>query len=582
MAKKNKRKIPQSNKPVSATRKQKKVITLWPWLLGLSGLTVLCFFPMLKNNFTNWDDEFYVVNNALLLGPDWAGIFSKSVVSNYHPITVLSLALNYAVSGTKAWSYLLFNLLLHVANIILVFRFIYSISGKKTKVAFLTALVFGIHPMHVESVAWISERKDVLYTLFFLLALMQYWRYLYSDKQKHLWFCFLLFVFSILSKPAAIILPLVLFLLDYSKQRSFDKKAFLEKIPFFLIAGLFVVITLKLQSVTAMSSLDVYPLWVRFFFACYVGMIYFIRFFVPYPLSAFHPFPPPDNLGLAIYLSPIFLAGLLFFLWRFRKNRVIVFGFLFFLVNIALVLQLISIGFTIVSERYTYLSYVGLAFMLFMTMEKYITAKMKVPARVTAIIVFSVFGYMSFQRTKVWNNSDTLWTDVIDHYPNATMPRGMRAQYNFNKAILMNLSETDSIFQRVIEDCTVSIENDIPSDPTKKGGRSMHYMRANAYNTLKQYDKALEDFNTCISINPDDHDVLYLRGALLVNYYKRYDEALSDFNRAIQASPQGRYYLNRSICYYRLGDLTNARADAQAALGKGVAIPDNYRQLLNL
>ena len=110
----------------------------------------------------------------------------------------------------------------------------------------------------------------------------------------------------------------------------------------------------------------------------------------------------------------------------------------------------------------------------------------------------------------------------------------------------------------------------------------MYYMRANAYNSLKQYEKAFEDFNSCLSINPADHEVLYLRGALLVNYYKRYDEALHDFSRAIQLSPEGRYYLNRSICYYKLGDLANAKSDAQMALKKGVSIPDNYRQALNL
>src|ERR1700756_5059928 len=91
------------------------------WVLAASAIIFLCFFPMLKNGFTNWDDEFYVLNNALLRGPDWKGIFSDPVVSNYHPLTVLSLALNYAISGPAAWSYLLFNLLFHIVNVLLVF-----------------------------------------------------------------------------------------------------------------------------------------------------------------------------------------------------------------------------------------------------------------------------------------------------------------------------------------------------------------------------------------------------------------------------------------------------------------------------
>jgi len=179
---------------------------------------------------------------------------------------VLSLAANFAISGKDPHSYLILNLLLHLLNVVLVFVFIYSISHRQTLVAFFTALIFGIHPMHVESVAWISERKDLLYTLFYLLALMQYWQFLQSRKPLHLWLCFLLFVFSLLSKPAAIVLPLVLFLMDYWQQRSISRQVVLEKIPFALIAALFAIITLKLQSVTAMTSLDLYPFW----FVCFL------------------------------------------------------------------------------------------------------------------------------------------------------------------------------------------------------------------------------------------------------------------------------------------------------------------------
>src|SRR5436190_16886992 len=115
-----------TRKQISIKRKE-----FLPWILVAAALTVVCFLPVLKNSFTNWDDEFYVVNNALLRGPDWTGILTRPVVSNYHPITVLSLALNYALSGTEAWSYLLVNLMLHMVNTILVFMFIYRISGNK-------------------------------------------------------------------------------------------------------------------------------------------------------------------------------------------------------------------------------------------------------------------------------------------------------------------------------------------------------------------------------------------------------------------------------------------------------------------
>src|SRR5215204_2186110 len=216
---------PVQSKPVSKLVKAKgNSKILLTWILPILAVTGICFFPMLKNGLTNWDDEYYVVQNALLRGPDWTGIFSKPVVSNYHPITIATLAANYSMTGLDASSYLITNLLLHLINTGLVFYFIWLISGKKLWVAAFTAIIFGIHPMHVESVAWVSERKDVLYTLFFLLSLIQYWRFLSDGKNKNLIYCFLFFALSLLSKPAAIILPLLLLLLDYWRGRAFHKK----------------------------------------------------------------------------------------------------------------------------------------------------------------------------------------------------------------------------------------------------------------------------------------------------------------------------------------------------------------------
>jgi tetratricopeptide (TPR) repeat protein len=467
----------------------------------------------------------------------------------------------------------LFSFLLHLANTLLVFWFAWLLSDKKRWVALFTALLFGIHPMHVESVAWISERKDVLYTLFFLLSLIAYWKYLQTNRSTGYWACFLLFVCSLLSKPAAIVLPLVLLLLDYWKERPFTRRLVLEKTPFFLVSGLFAVITLKLQSVTAMTSLDLYPFWVRLFFASYAIMVYLTRFFVPYPLSAFHPFPIPAHLGWMIYLSPIFLLALISAIWHFRKNRLVVFGLLFFLINILLVLQLVPIGFTIVSERYTYVPYIGLAFLVTMIVTKNVNAKRFIPAAAGAVVVFSAFGFMSFKRTQVWKDSDSLWTDVINRYPNASLPRGDRAQFNFSRAIMMEPTQAGPLFQRVIDDCTVVINHEA-------GGRSMYYMRGVAFSNLKQYENALADFNACLSINRADNEALFQRGTLLVNHYKKYAEALADFDRAIQISPLGRYYLNRSICHYKLGELADAVADAQIASQKGAAIPENYQNIL--
>src|SRR6185503_21156756 len=175
MSKKKTRTIKQAPAQTRTEKKTKKTTgkktSLLPWLLPILVITGICFLPMLGNELTNWDDEYYVVQNNLLRGPDWAGIFdiNKPVVSNYHPITVLTLAFNYQMTKLDPSSYLVTNLLFHLANTGLVFYFIFLISGRKKWVAAFCVIIFGIHLMHVEWVAWVSDSTDVLYTFLFLL-----------------------------------------------------------------------------------------------------------------------------------------------------------------------------------------------------------------------------------------------------------------------------------------------------------------------------------------------------------------------------------------------------------------------------
>ncbi len=583
-------------------------VSIWIWMLPVLVITAGGYLPVFNNQLTNWDDEYYVVQNYLLRGPDWKGIFTQPVVSNYHPVTIISLAFNYALTGLDASSYLITNFILHLINTVLVFYFIYTISGKKVWVAAFTALIFGIHPMHVESVAWVSERKDLLYTLFFLLSLMQYWRYLETGRSSKLLFSFLFFVLSILSKPAAIILPLVLLLLDYWKGRSFSSKMITEKIAFFLVSAVLAIITVKLQSKTAIAGLDFYPLWTRFFFATYVTTIYVIRFLVPWPLSAFHPYPPPSDLGWPVLASPLFIIALLVFLWYQRKNRLVIFSIGFFIVNLILVMQVISIGATIVAERYTYVPYISLAFLVGMWLDKYRSAPIKPVVWLIAAAATLAFGYITYKRTDVWQNSGRLWDDVIKRFPNAPVPRTNRANHTIRS--VDKIADKDSVnrlLQQALEDCNVALKNN-PNHAKGYENRQNIYLRFNqgdlaladanslirlqpnnrlgyytrgvVYVRTNKPDSALADFNKCLQISPNTDYALNNRGSLLVNHFQRYDEALADFNKAIQINPQGDYYLNRSICYYRKGDMDNAKADAKRAMDKGVKLPDNYRQVL--
>jgi len=579
------------------------------WLLGVLVITGICLFPMLNNEFTNWDDEFYIINNQLLRGPDWKGIFSEQVLGNYHPLTILSYAFNYAVSGLNPFSYLLVNYLFHIVNTLLVFYFIWNISGKNKFIAAFVALIFGVHPMHVESVAWIAERKDMLYTFFFLLSLIQYWRFLSDGKKSHFWICFVFFVLSLLSKPAAIVLPFVLLLLDHWKGRSITFKVITEKIPFYLLSFLFGIITVKIQSPTAMADLQVFTIADRLFFACYVLMIYFIRFFIPQPLSAFHPFPASGNLGWPVLISPLFVVAMLAILWFLRKNKVVVFGILFYVINLLLVLQIISIGLTIVSERYTYVPYIGLAFMIAMLVSRIRVVSTKAILAAAAIFIV-VMGIIAYQRTQVWKNSGTLWTDALKTYPKDPYARTNRANYLSRLASRPDQKPfADSIYKLAYEDCAIALSmkpNHVPAlefrallnldrkqikeafaDANalirlKPDSKIAYDVRASCYSSMNEPAKALADYDKCILLNPDDHRSYNNRGTILMNSLQKANEALSEFTKAISINPLGHYYLNRSFCYYKLGNMQKAKEDALIATQKGTAVPDNYKSALQL
>ena len=206
-------------------------------VLGLLLVTFIVFSPTFSNEFTNWDDDLYVANNPLvktLDGATIANIFDLEsfVGGNYHPVTILTLNFNYQMTGLDPISYQVTNVLLHLLNTFLVFLFIYRLTKRKKEVALICAVLFALHPMHVESVSWMAERKDVLYTAFFMGGLLTYLRYRKTGKWADLGWTLLLFVLSGLSKPAAVVFPVVLFLIDYYKKAEWKMKLVAEKVPF--------------------------------------------------------------------------------------------------------------------------------------------------------------------------------------------------------------------------------------------------------------------------------------------------------------------------------------------------------------
>jgi len=565
-----------------------QISIIWPMLV-IAAVTFIVYLTALKNGFTNWDDQVYVTDNPLLRDLSFEGLKKLILVNlagNHHPLTLLSLALNYSIFSLNASSYHTVNVILHIINCLLVFYFIYKLTGHKMEIAFITALLFGIHPMHVESVAWIAARKDVLFTLFFMLGLITYVKFVKQLRMKWLLYTGIFFILSLLSKPAAIIFPVVLFLLDYYLKRKTDLRSVLEKIPLLIISLAFGILTLASQyNVGALGEKQVYTVFQKLLFASYSLLVYLVKAIIPVHLSTFYPYPDVKEMPALFYVAPFIVLGIIAtVIIYFRRNRTLVFGLLFFLVNVAMVLQLISFGNAILAERYTYVPYIGLFFIigsgmsfLMRTKEKKIL-QWKTPALILLFLFATTAAICTFQRNKVWKDSETLWGDVIEKFPGNSIGYYNRGVYysttsqydkaipDYTKAISIRANYYESYYNRAqAYRLTGQDHKAIPDYSQAMTIRpneiKPHLNISVAYSNVNEYAKALEECNKAVQLQPENYETWQFR-ANAYFYLKEFKSAITDYSKTIELNPgYADAWFNRAVAYGKLGDKKNALHD---------------------
>ncbi len=571
------------------------------WLLpaGVLFLTIIAYFPLKGSDFVNWDDPTFVLGNVnitSLSAHNIAVMFSSFYMGNYCPITILSYAIDYSFSGLNPVVFHTTNVLIHLINTFLVFLFIYQLTNKQKWVAALTALLFGIHPMHVESVAWVAERRDVLYAMFFILSLLCYVQYILKNNTKFLIFSLLFFILSILSKGQAVTLTAIIILIDFLLQRKFDKKVILEKIPYILLSLVFGYITFIAQKTTlAVNALHISKLD-SFFSGNYGLLLYIVKAFVPFSMAGYHPYPflEGQTLPTILYLSPLIILVLLFFVFKIRSDKTILWGILFFGATIFPVLQFLPVGETIIAERYTYVPYIGLFFVLAhivcnASQYKFMEGLKNYLAYIVTAYVFLLL-VATWGRTKIWHNSVDFWSDVIVKYPNSKIAYNNRGymynefgQYDqaiadFNQGIRIDpkffrlylnrgLSyQRKKEYESALADYDKSIELDTTEGQT-------FFNRGVIYTDfLGKYDLGIQDFKRALIKNPDNADAYINMG---VAYYKsgKYDQAIEQYNKALQLKPdEGKTFYFRALVCESLGNYTKAVEDANAAISKGYGV----------
>lgn len=549
------------------------------FLAGILVIVYLSFSPVLKNGFTNWDDNAYVFENETLKEPlpkATAHFFGPNYfVGNYIPLTMMVYALEYKAAGLSPGFYHAVNLCIHLANIVLVFWFIFLLSGRKPLVAALVALFFGIHPAHVESVAWIAELKDVLYCFFFLAGLICYFTYLERKKAAaprhylYLALCFFCFLLSLLSKPAAVIFPPVLLLLDFYTRRVHSRQVWLEKLPFFALSLLFGIIAIKAQAADQLLH-DDHPLSQRFFFAAYSILSYLVKLFLPLNLANFYPYPQitDGKLPLLFYLSPLVVLGLCYLVYRsLKRSRLLVFGFLFFLVNIALVLQIISVGDAIMADRYTYVSYIGLFFVIAMGADAFYHSSeqrwktLKPLVLILLVISGLSFSWLTHTQSKIWRNDDTIASHLVKKYPEDRLVLNNKGFILYNQK---QYQEAISYFKKAIA---------LKPDYTRA---SINLI--NVYITLNDHNSALAVAEEALKQVPADYNLLIKKGYLL-SVLQRFDEGQSVLESAIAQRPtEPNAYIGLSECFYIKKDYPSGLRITEKGLKQK---PQNYLLLNN-
>ncbi len=404
----------------------------WCITFFLSGLTL--YHQVLFHDFQySWDDQIIVINDYTEGGLTWQNL--KYILTDYYkgqyaPVNQLYYTTIHSLFGYNPFFFHGGGIILHILNSILVISLVNRILIHTTnqdatvvrKIALISAFIFLVHPVSVESVAWISASKILWYSFFYLLAILTYIKYIESQKIHYYLITTLLFCLSFFSKEQAITFPVCALLIDYFYNRSpLSKRIWIEKIPLFILSVIFGVITMESQAFVGSGVLSEeaqYPLFQRLIFASYAICEYTIKCVFPMNLSYIYLFPMGKGEALPViyYIYPTILVGVLIVSWQYWKNKLLFFCTMFFLLHIAITLHIIPIArFVITADRYLYLSSIGVIILivfLFYTMNS--QKRFRVMRISVSVIYLSYLIIYTYQRSLVWKTSDTLKKDIIE------------------------------------------------------------------------------------------------------------------------------------------------------------------------
>jgi tetratricopeptide (TPR) repeat protein len=544
-------------------------------------LILIVFSPVLKNDFISLDDDVFIYNNSMIqsLGQGHLkDIFSWRIFNPfYKPLVFLSWALEYRLSGNNPFWFHFDNLLLHLLNALLLFYLLRNLLNQLKKgdpyhpwLAFFITLLWALHPLKVESVAWATERKDVLYGFFFFSSLLCYIKYIEKDKTLFIWAGALLFGLGLLCKSMILTLPFILFVADYLLKRKATVRLISEKIPYFIVFLAALVIygffgkfghfegrnTLAIVQSMAGEAAKDYPfLEINGFVSKIILISYRLLYWLgqilyPHKLSLIYPVPvflSHSAYSFTVFLYPVAVILLsLAALYSARFTRVVVAGFLFALLSLITVLGMPGHETSMLNDRYTYLASLGViavfvtgAYSLAMSFRR---LKYGLLAVMAIIVLWG--AAVTYRQCGVWKNSYVLWSDVASKYPRMA----------YAHFYLGNIKFRSKQYNEAIRDYNLAIEQD--------SSRAEFYRnRGSARDNLGDFQGAFNDFSRAIELYPSYAAAYYDRGGTRFKLKERdYRGAIADITEAIRIEP------TYAEAYYRRGFMLRITGDHAKAI----------------
>jgi tetratricopeptide (TPR) repeat protein len=429
-----------SQRSVSSTAAQRSSARIYLWCLLLGTATLALYSPVVAHPFINYDDRDYVTENhhvqAGLSAETIAWALTSSDQANWHPLTWLSHALDCELYGLNPHGHHLTSVLIHTANVLLLFLLLHWATGA-TGASAMVAALFALHPFNVESVAWVAERKNLLSTFFFLFALGAYGRYALQPNPRRYAAVAGFFLLGLAAKPMVITLPFVLLLLDYwplariqgwatpspafSAAQAPWPRLLLEKIPLLALSAASAAITVFAQhSSNAFESLGEIPIRLRLENAVYSYAKYVAKIFWPWNMALVYPHPLNQLSFFQVGSSAIFLVAMSVWVWRGRQRHpYAITGWLWFLGTLVPVIGLVQVGPQGMADRYAYISTIGIFVLLVWGFNDWASSRPEISNKLSsklkpiAFAILAFLAVLSFRQIGYWRSSEELWTHTL-------------------------------------------------------------------------------------------------------------------------------------------------------------------------